>query len=147
MTTIRRAASFVSAGAVALFLAACATDGGGGAGAPSRDVAGSSWMADAIGGAPIIGERPVTLNFGENYRVNGNSGCNQFFGVYTRERDYLAFAGVGATEMACAPELMAQEEAFFSILNGVERYSIGADGRLTLHAEDGRTLAFAPAGS
>ena len=56
-------------------------------------------------------------------RVNGNAGCNNFFGGYELDGETLRFGQTGATMMAC-PNGMETEQAFLSALGKVDRYEI-----------------------
>ncbi|GHD65629.1 META domain-containing protein [Jeongeupia chitinilytica] len=80
------------------------------------------------------GPRPATLNFAPDGRITGVAGCNRYFGQYTQNGDALTFSQVAATRMGCDAAVMKQEAAFLKTLNQVQRFSIAADGTLTLHA-------------
>lgn len=43
-------------------------------------------------------------------KVNGNGGCNNFFGTYTSENDQISFSALGSTKIACADKEVAGTE-------------------------------------
>ncbi|MEJ2385323.1 MAG: YbaY family lipoprotein, partial [Xanthomonadales bacterium] len=59
----------------------------------------------------------------EESRVQGNAGCNRFFGSYEVDGDSVSFSQTGSTMMAC-PEGMDTEKAFLAALEKVDRYEI-----------------------
>lgn len=67
-------------------------------------------------------EAHMVLNEQEQ-RVNGHSGCNRFFGSFTRDGEGLAFAGLGSTMMAC-PTGMETEQAFLLALGESSRVRV-----------------------
>lgn len=94
----------------------------------------SVWQVTSISGSPIIGDRPLTLNIAQDLRVDGDAGCNSYFTQATLEASTLQFAHAASTRMACAPELMEQESAFFAALVAVASYDISADSLRLLDA-------------
>jgi heat shock protein HslJ len=55
----------------------------------------------------LLGGYDLTFARGE---ITVSAGCNALTGTYTVEDDTLVVDGLGGTEMACEPELMAQDE-------------------------------------
>ena len=76
----------------------------------------------------------------EAERVNGNDGCNNFFGAYTREEDKLKFGLLGSTRMAC-PQIVGFELAFNKMLSMTTRYRINGN-RLDLYADEKLIASF-----
>jgi putative lipoprotein len=113
---------------------------------PPADYVGA-WQLRMIGDRPVVASpHPAALTLDAAGRVNGNGGCNAFGGRYTSDHDTLAFSHMISTMMACASttggdEIMTQERAIASILNGEVRERVQNDA-LTLTAVDGRTLHF-----
>ncbi len=125
-----RAAMTAIATASALAAAACASS------APQNALSGTRWAVESIGGAPAAG---ATIEFSAE-RVAGAGGCNRFFGGYAVSGESISFNDVGSTRMACAPEIMARETAFFGVLNSAQRYARIGD-RLEITASDGAVLS------
>ena len=109
---------------------------------PSLD--GSAWVLSALPGHAVLPGHTPTLRF-EGGRAAGSDGCNRYSASYTVSGPALTIDPAGAmTQMACAPEVMAQAGAFMSGLTGARRYRVEA-GELQLLDASGATLAvFAP---
>lgn len=122
--------------ASALVAAACASS------APEAPLSGTRWQAQSIEGAPVAYRTP-TIEFAGD-RISGTGGCNRFFGGYTISGDRISFGGVGATEMACEPVIMAQEAAFHTALNSAQTYRREGE-TLVLTSSAGDALVFRPA--
>lgn len=72
-------------------------------------------------------------------RVSGNAGCNNFFGSYEVEGEYITFTQMGSTKMACMDEESNKTEAeFLKILSGKKLRFDLADQ--TLNFYDGERL-------
>ena len=111
---------------------------------PAMTIEGPTWRLSTIGSSEpdTAGQtgRPVTARFAAG-RVDGFSGCNQFFGGYTIDGERIRFAPLAGTMMACSPPAMALEKAVQGALAGTVRYAIDGD-RLTLTPAAGAALAF-----
>lgn len=85
--------------------------------------------------------RPVTAGFKAG-RIGGFSGCNQFFGPYTLDRDRVVAIGrLAGSMMACDERSMAVESAVHAALAGTFRYVL-AGQRLTLLSGTEPVLTF-----
>lgn len=84
--------------------------------------------------------RPVTAGFKAG-RISGFSGCNQFFGPYTLDRDRVVIGPLAGSMMACEQPAMKVENAVHAALAGTFRYVL-ADRRLTLFSGTEPSLAF-----
>jgi heat shock protein HslJ len=78
-----------------------------------------------MAGTPLITGSQVTLSFADADRITGNGSCNRYSGVGVLEADgrvTMKRAGsIAMTRMACAPEIMAQEDRYLSLLNAANR--------------------------
>ena len=101
---------------------------------------GAEWVVEDIGGAGIIDNSRVTIQFGNDGRVVGRGGCNSYGAAYTQSGDSLKIGRGVSTMMACAPALMRQEGTFLRLLEQVRRFDRTADGALVLVAADGRRI-------
>ena len=67
----------------------------------------------------------------------GNAGsalCNTYTAGYTIGGEGMAIGKSVSTRKACPPALMIQEQTFLAFLEAVDRFEIGGDGALILHA-------------
>lgn len=107
---------------------------GGAALAHQEQLAGADWVLSGQ-----TGPRAAFLRF-EAGRVGGLGGCNRFGARYDLVGDRLTFSPPMATRMACAPDLMKAEQAFFEMLSRVRRLAIAGD-TLSLLDGEGKVLA------
>jgi heat shock protein HslJ len=113
-------------------------------GRPVDLLVGREWVVEDIGGTPVHERSRVTLRFGEDGRVGGRSSCNIFTGSYTLTGENMRFGPAATTRMACAPELMAQEQRFLEILQNVQRFDVDAGGALLLMGKQDRRIRARP---
>lgn len=106
----------------------------GTAAAHAEKLAGADWVL-----AGQTSQRAAYLRF-EAGRVSGLGGCNRFGGRYDLKGDRLTFSQPMATRMACAPDVMKAEQAFFDMLGRVKRMSLAGDTLKLLDGE-GKVLA------
>lgn len=82
-------------------------------------------------------EFPVVFNFSVNSDdsvdandsassslVNGNSGCNRFFGSFYANADTLRFVNIGVTRMLCDNASNAVEQKVMDVINQTSRYEV-----------------------
>ena len=113
--------------------------GCGGGILPPSELAGTSWTFVSIGGAPVAGDRPTSLQF-DGERLSGSAGCNRISGGYRVEGRMLSAGPLMTTRMACPGPGMAQEGAFLSLMSGPVEIGFPTDGTLVLTAADGQTV-------
>ena|SRR6187455_2624168 len=106
----------------------------------------NNWQLFSIGQSmysPSSGGTTPMLSFDpQNQKVNGNTGCNNFSGSFTADKDKLSFGSVGATKMAC-PD-MQKETDFLNALSKTSSFSV-YEGKLILKDAAGTQLmAFDP---
>lgn len=95
------------------------------------------WVAQSIAGKPVVQPGRVTLSFREG-RVSGRGGCNLYSGPVEYEKGAIKVGPLISTKMACAePGLMQQESAYLGALQSAERYTVGANGGLTITTKAG----------
>lgn len=97
------------------------------------------WTVTSIGGRPVTGTRPLTLSIATDHRVGGSGGCNNYFTEAAIEGRNIGFGPAAATRMACSPDIMDQEAAYFAALTAVASYELDDSG-LRLHDAAGIPL-------
>ena len=81
---------------------------------------------------------PITFTFTETavadgiYKINGHSGCNQFFGEYKAADGKIKFSGVGMTRRMCDEESNKIEMQISTILEIANAYTV-EQGKVTLY--------------
>lgn len=83
------------------------------------------------------------VQFQADGSVIGYAGCNRFFGSYVATDSTLDIGPLGATRMACAPEVMDREMAFLKTIESATEYTL-ANRSITLSNPHGdrKTLQF-----
>jgi heat shock protein HslJ len=83
----------------------------------------------------------ITLKFGEDQRIGGNAGCNDYSGEYKTEGGLVTIRVHGATEKSCSlpSGVMDLEQHYLLLLGNTTRYSIDQD-ELTLSYYDVKKL-------
>jgi heat shock protein HslJ len=111
--------------------------------APPPPLEGTAWVLASLSGQPVT-SAAATLRF-EGAKAQGSDGCNRYTIPFTSKDAAVDISGPGmSTQMACAPEVMQQAEAYLRALAGARTYRVEA-GSLQLVGADGATLAtFAP---
>lgn len=109
-----------------------------GCGGESMDLlAGVEWIVQEIGGAGLVENAEVTLEFDAvTRRLAGRSGCNRYNAAFELSGEGLSIGPAASTRMACAPDLMAQEQRFLADLQRISRFDIDPSGALLLFAND-----------
>jgi heat shock protein HslJ len=110
--------------------------------AQSRTLAGTSWRAVGINNgkgavASVVLGSEVTMVFGEDGRVTGFAGCNQYNAGYETSASRVKFTQAAATRKMCASgDVMQQEQAFLKALESVDTLRFEGH-RLDLRRADG----------
>jgi len=98
----------------------------------------SLYTADAV--SSVLAGTNITAVFGEDGRVSGSAGCNNYFGSYTVTDSSLLISSVGSTKMNCpGTGIMQQENNFLESLGRTAKFTISGN-RLSLEDLHGATL-------
>ncbi|MCK4783618.1 MAG: META domain-containing protein, partial [Desulfobacteraceae bacterium] len=95
--------------------------------APVEDI---TWVLEAYGDRgslkTLIEDTEITAEFkSASSTVVGSGGCNSYFAGYEIDNDRLTvIPPIGATEMACPPLIMDQEQEYFKLLETAETFLI-----------------------
>jgi heat shock protein HslJ len=100
------------------------------------------WQAQEIAGAPVTGDKPITFSLYGDGRVVGRAGCNNYTTSYKRAGTAIAFGPMISTKMACAPEIMSQEQTYLTTLAAATRGARRADGMLVLTTGSAAQILF-----
>ena len=83
----------------------------------------------------------ITLRFDDG-NVNGNDGCNLYFGTYSQNNCNLSIGNLSTTLIYCFPPIiMTQASTYKNILVDVQTFST-ANNQLKLCTSDDRVLIF-----
>ena len=83
------------------------------------------WRVEDIDQGGVIDYAMVTLEFLENSRIAGSTGCNRYTANLDSDEGFVV-TQAGSTKRACPPAIAAQEQRFLSALNDAARYQFEA---------------------
>lgn len=90
-----------------------------------------NWKLVELNGKPIGNSRAFIVFNPLNNKVNGNMGCNSFFGSYELiGNNGIKFSQMTSTKMMCIDENQAIENELSQIINTIDNYAI-TDNKLT----------------
>jgi len=115
----------VIAALAAVVASSCAHAGG--------PLAGSEWRPLEIAGVAVPAEPEIFVRFGGEGRLEGNGGCNGFFGTYKLDGDAIEIGLIGATRRACEEPVMNLDMRLFDALAKSVSY---ARDRIALELKD-----------
>lgn len=103
----------------------------------SRALAGTNWRLVSFGPVGVEenivpGTKP-TLNFAEDGRASGSTGCNSFSGTYTVRGDTISFGRMISTKRACLDQKANQQEQMYLVALEQARWFRLASSRLTIY--------------
>jgi len=117
---------------LALSAAACASSKR----EPAPSVVGL-WAVQEVAGAPALADTRVTLSLYGDGRAVGRGGCNNFTTNYKQDGGAITFSPILSSKMACAAEVMTQEQAYFAALAAATHAERRPDGTLALTSDSG----------
>lgn len=88
-------------------------------------ITGINWRPAYVTDASLPEEHTMFVRFAADGNINGNGGCNSFFGNLETTDDGISIGQIGLTSMACSPELMRLEKAFLDALQATESFELG----------------------
>ncbi len=80
------------------------------------DIRGVTWQLSDIGYDAVDNNILTTLVFGDDNKISGNGGCNNYFGTYELYTNGLAISNIGSTKKLCSQDIMEQEMNYLEIL-------------------------------
>ena len=100
---------------------------------------GKDWKVEFVDGVESLPERRATFRVEEDGRIGGKGFCNGYFASAKIEGDAIGIGQAGATQMACAPELMAADAALFDAFARTAGWRIDGES-LVISDKDGRDV-------
>ena len=92
-----------------------------------------------VGNAAIKGEALYFTFAALDNSINGNTGCNSFFGNYTLDGFTLDFGDLAVSERYCDEPIMESERALLGALNNTGSYML-KDKVLTFYSKEDRAV-------
>jgi len=98
------------------------------------------WRPTKIHGEAVDADSGMFVTFSVDGSINGNGGCNGFFGSLEKSDTGLSVGPLGSTRMACAEQVMDREMEFIGALQGMKDVNIGDFG-MRLLDDNGNIIA------
>ena len=108
-------------------------------------IAGTSWRPVILGAGTVPDDSGMFVRFTVDGAVNGNGGCNSFFGSFEKTAAGVVIGELGATRMACPEPIMTRETAFIEALQNARQFRTGTDGLELLDGDDELLARLVPA--
>jgi len=93
--------------------------------------------------ASVLDQTTVDVKF-DGGKLGGTAGCNRYFGTYSlgEANQLILGSEMGSTQMACPPEIMAQEQRYLALLGQVATADREGDHLLLQDADSATLLKF-----
>ncbi|HET9908849.1 MAG TPA: META domain-containing protein [Anaerolineales bacterium] len=110
------------------------------------DLVNTQWALEAIVAdgieSPSLSTTSPYLEFRDNEAARGSGGCNTFSTQYQAQDGRISFGPVAATKIACAVEILQQEQSLFDALASADRFEISGDTLQIWYAQGQSILTF-----
>lgn len=103
----------------------------------NQSLTGTSWWVEDIAGKGVIDSSHTTIEFTDDGRVVGSTGCNRYFGSVEINGSGMTVGPLAGTRKMCPSALMDQETKFFQAMGKVSLWEIAGTGLLHLRNADG----------
>jgi len=80
------------------------------------DIRGVTWQLSDMGDKAIDNNIITTLVFGDDNKISGKGGCNNYFGTYDLYTNGITISDIGSTRKMCSEDIMEQEMNYLDIL-------------------------------
>jgi len=105
-----------------------------------ESLTGTSWWVEDIAGKGVVDMSHTTIEFPEDGKVGGDTGCNRYFGGVEIDGASFKAGALAGTRKMCPPALMDQESGFYQVMGKVVSWEVAATGLLYLRDADGVDL-------
>lgn len=97
-------------------------------------------FTDGMGGTnAVLPTGPITARFIADGNLSGSAGCNQYVTSYSVSGASIVISPVTATGITCAPDVMAQQTAYLTLLQASKKYTLYGDS-MSFSDSSGATL-------
>ena len=93
------------------------------------------WQVENIAERGVVDSSMTTVQFFDDGRIGGSTGCNKYFGQAAIDGRRITFDRIGSTRRACVPALNDQEQRFLAAMKKVVAFTISEDKGLVLYDE------------
>ncbi len=103
----------------------------------SQSLKATAWSVDDIAGKGVVDMSHTTIEFTDDGRIAGDTGCNRYFGGVELAEGTIKVGILAGTRKACIPALMDQERSFYQAIDEITSWEIAETGLLHLSNADG----------
>ena len=105
---------------------------------PDNPLAGTNWTLTAMNVNQVVAGT-LTASFAASGNMSGSGGCNSYTTTYHVSGNNITIAPASGTGMMCTPDLVAEENAYFTALPQAATFEINS-GRLIISDSSGQML-------
>jgi len=108
-------------------------------GSSGAEITAIKWRAVSIGDEAIPANSGIYIRFEVDGSIEGNAGCNGFFGSLEQRGSGVGVGPLGTTRMACPDPIMSREMSFIDAVQKTASFQSTSDS-LSLLDEEGDVL-------
>lgn len=108
-------------------------------GSSGAEITAIKWRAVSIGDEAIPANSGIYIRFEVDGSIEGNAGCNGFFGSLEQRDSGVGVGPLGTTRMACPDPIMSREMSFIDAVQKMASFQSTSDS-LSLLDEEGDVL-------
>ncbi len=108
-------------------------------GSSGAEITAIKWRAASIGDEAIPANSGIYIRFEVDGSIEGNAGCNGFFGSLEQRDSGVGVGPLGTTRMACPDPIMSREISFIDAVQKMASFQSTSDS-LSLLDEEGDVL-------
>ena len=108
-------------------------------GSSGAEITAIKWRAVSIGDEAIPANSGIYIRFEVDGSIEGNAGCNGFFGSLEQRDSGVGVGPLGTTRMACPDPIMSREMSFIDAVQKMASFQSTSDS-LSLMDEEGDVL-------
>ena len=91
------------------------------------------WRIEDVDQGGVIDYTMATLQFSENGRIAGSTGCNRYTAEVETSDGTFVISKTSSTRKACVPAVAKQEQRILAALNDATRYEIESNTWLIIY--------------
>lgn len=111
-------------------------------GSSGAEITAIKWRAVSIGDEAIPANSGIYIRFEVDGSIEGNAGCNGFFGSLEQRDSGVGVGPLGATRMACPDPIMSRETSFIDAVQKMASFQSTSDSLSLLDEESDVLVEF-----
>ncbi len=111
-------------------------------GSSGAEITAIKWRAVSIGNEAIPANSGIYIRFEVDGSIEGNAGCNGFFGSLEQRDSGVGVGPLGTTRMACPDPIMSREMSFIDAVQKTASFQSTSDSLSLLDEESDVLVEF-----